>query len=581
MGDIMRPVPFEELLTRIFDEYQSQRTIFGIPEQQFYTPQAQRSIGVFGESCATPLGPAAGPHTQLAQNIITAWLTGGRFIELKTVQILDRLELEKPCIDAEDECFNTEWSTEFTLKKAWDEYLKAWFTLHLLEQVFPLGTHKESKSFIFNMSVGYNLDGIKQPPMQEFIDNMMDASAHPKFAQYRDTLNRWLQNRTFIDRLPTCARKDGLDNLAQRVPARLVEGVTLSTMHGCPPDEIEAICRYMLTEKNLNTFVKLNPTLLGYPRVRQILDACGFGYIGLSEESFDHDLKIDRALEMLTRLMALAKERSLGFGVKLTNTLGTVNNKGALPGDEMYMSGRALFPLSINVAALLSRAFDGKLPISYSGGASQLNIREIFETGIRPITMATDLLKPGGYLRLSECMRELEKADGWNMTQIDVERLNALAEKAVSMDYTQKQWKPEERIDTGEPLPLLDCYVAPCVTACAIKQDIPEYIRLLGEHRYADALELIYQRNALPAITGHICDHQCQYNCTRLDYDSALNIRELKKSGAGERLGRVPQPLAQTRGLRLPAPGSGDRRRPCGSRRRILSRPRRASGHGF
>ena len=41
MGDIMRPVPFEELLTRIFDEYQSQRSIFGIPEQQFYSPQAQ------------------------------------------------------------------------------------------------------------------------------------------------------------------------------------------------------------------------------------------------------------------------------------------------------------------------------------------------------------------------------------------------------------------------------------------------------------------------------------------------------------------------------------------------------------
>lgn len=56
----------------------------------------------------------------------------------------------------------------------------------------------------------------------------------------------------------------------------------------------------------------------------------------------------------------------------------------------------------------------------------------------------------------------------------------------------------------AEDLPLTDCYVAPCVTACAIKQDIPEYIRLLGEHRYADALELIYQRNALPAITGHI-----------------------------------------------------------------------------
>ena len=213
--------------------------------------------------------------------------------------------------------------------------------------------------------------------------------------------------------------------------------------------------------------------------------------------------------------MALAKEKSLGFGVKLTNTLGTINNKGALPGEEMYMSGRALFPLSINVAAVLSRAFDGKLPISYSGGASQLTIRDIFDTGIRPITMATDLLKPGGYLGLIACMREVEGSDGWG-----------LGGGAVGLGMGGGG--DEERIDVAEDLPLTDCYVAPCVTACAIKQDIPEYIRLLGEHRYADALELIYQRNALPAITGHICDHQCQYNCTRLDYASALNIRELK-----------------------------------------------------
>lgn len=96
MGDIMRPIPFEELLTRIFDEYQQQRSIFGIPEQQFYSPVKGKTVSVFGETCATPVGPAAGPHTQLAQNIVTSWLTGGRFIELKTVQILDRLELESP-----------------------------------------------------------------------------------------------------------------------------------------------------------------------------------------------------------------------------------------------------------------------------------------------------------------------------------------------------------------------------------------------------------------------------------------------------------------------------------------------------
>ena len=223
-------------------------------------------------------------------------------------------------------------------------------------------------------------------------------------------------------------------------------------MHGCPPNEIEAICRYMLEEKALNTFVKLNPTLLGYPRVREILDTCGFDYIGLKEESFEHDLKLEQAISMLQRLIALGKEKQLSFGVKLTNTLGTINHKGALPGEEMYMSGRALFPLSINVAAVLSRAFNGELAISYSGGASKFNIREIFDTGIRPITMATDLLKPGGYLRQLECMRELDQSDTWGMTKVDVDRLEALAKKAVSMEYTQKHWKAQDRIDAGGPL---------------------------------------------------------------------------------------------------------------------------------
>jgi len=46
MGDIMRPIPFEELLTRIFDEYQQQRSIFGIPEQQFYSPVKGKTVSV-------------------------------------------------------------------------------------------------------------------------------------------------------------------------------------------------------------------------------------------------------------------------------------------------------------------------------------------------------------------------------------------------------------------------------------------------------------------------------------------------------------------------------------------------------
>ncbi|BDH45542.1 putative selenate reductase subunit YgfK [Salmonella enterica subsp. enterica serovar Choleraesuis] len=527
MADIMRPVPFRELLLRICAEYEESRSIFGIPESEFCQRDPERQISLFGETCDTPVGPAAGPHTQLAPNIIAAWLCGGSFIELKTVQILDRLELDKPCIDASDEAFNTEWSTEFTLSKAWDEYLKAWFTLSLLETLLAPRHDNQGKSFIFNMSVGYDLKGITQPPMQKFIDETMDASRNPKFEQYRRELAAFIRDSSWslLKKAPRLA----LEGLPETISPRMVRSVTLSTMHGCPPDEIESICHYMLTQKQLHTYVKLNPTLLGFDRVREILDGNGFDYVGLDKAAFDKDLQPQQALSMLERLVTVGRELQLTFGVKLTNTLGTRNHKHRLPGEEMYMSGRALYPLAINVAAFLSRHFAGQLPISYSGGASQFNIRDLFAAGIRPITMATDLLKPGGYLRLKACADLLKNSEEWSRSTINVPLLENLAQDALKAKWAQKSWKSRDEIDTGAPLPLTDCYVAPCVTACAIHQDIPEYLRLAGEGRYADALTVIYRRNALPGITGHICDHQCQSNCTRLDYEQALDIRKIKK----------------------------------------------------
>ena len=290
-----------------------------------------------------PLGPAAGPHTQLTQNIITSWATGARFIELKTVQKLDQLEVSKPCIDPEDEAFNCEWSTEFTLVKAYDEYIKAWFILHALEEIFDPQVNGE-KSFVFNMSVGYDLEGIKTAPMQFFIDHMLDASSHPLMEQYRQELTEWLASEECQSVFNCADRRDDLLKVPARVPAQMCQSLTLSTMHGCPPHEIEQICHYMLTEKGINTFVKLNPTLLGFGTVRSILDHLGFNNVALREESFSHDLQMHDALPMLERLMQVAKDNGRGFGVKLTNTLGSVNNRGRLPDAEMYMSGPRTLP---------------------------------------------------------------------------------------------------------------------------------------------------------------------------------------------------------------------------------------------
>ncbi|OQX28746.1 MAG: putative selenate reductase subunit YgfK [Spirochaeta sp. LUC14_002_19_P3] len=527
MSDKMRLTGMISLMRRIFDEYRTQKSIFDVPEENWYRKKDGRKISILGDNCDTVLGPAAGPHTQLAQNIIVSYLTGSRFIELKTVQILDALEIEKPCIDIYDEGYNTEWSTELSLEEAWREYARAWIALHLLEELFDMKPADETRSFIFNMSVGYDLKGIQTDRMQQYLARMKDCSGEPLFRQ-------WIKE--CATELPAMLKGTGLEHKADRIPQALervsgtiCKSVTLSTMHGCPPNEIEAICRYMLSEQHLDTYVKLNPTLLGFDTVRKILHGLGFEYVELSREGFEHDLQYPDALKILTSLRQTAKENHLSFGVKLTNTLAVVNNRDALPDKEMYLSGRALFPLSIGIAARLSEHFQGDLPISFSGGISLHNVEAVFKTGIRPITMATDLLKPGGYLRQKQMAEVLDKLDKWDYSKIDVKALSKLANDCLSDETLTKDYRGEDEATIEGDMPMFDCYEAPCVTACAIRQHIPEYIRLVGEGRYGEALECIYERNALPSITGHICDHKCQLACTRLDYEGCINIREVKK----------------------------------------------------
>ncbi len=528
MGDIMRPVPFKELLQRIISEYAAGSTIFSIHKDHFFSKSNGKHIRVMHQHCTTPIGPAAGPHTQLAQNIIASYLVGGRFIELKTVQKLDTLEVDKPCIDARDEVYNVEWSSEYTLEKAYDEYIKAWILLHLLEEIVT-GKPIESPSFICNMSVGYDLEGIRTKKMQQYIDDMIDSSDNSAFNEYLSYLETIIEEGSFLDGLDIDVSYDTLKGISKRISPSISPSVTLSTMHGCPPEEIEAICHYMLTEKSIDTFVKLNPTLLGYDTVRRILDGLGYQYLHVKRESFDHDLQYDDAVAMVYRLVEVAKKNGRIFGVKLTNTLGSVNDQGQLPGQEMYMSGRALFPLSVNLALKISKEFAGKLPISYSGGANAQNIQKIFETGIHPITVATEMLKPGGYPRMKQLADICEDASGWDMDTIHISRLESLALEAASAAYCTKEYRGTDSITVKDPLPMYDCYIAPCRAACPIGQDVPEYIYLTGQGRYAEALSIIYETNALPNITGHICDHQCMFNCTRLDYEGAVQIREMKR----------------------------------------------------
>jgi putative selenate reductase len=511
MSDKMRPIAFKKLLSWIFEEYKSNQSIFGIPKQQFFYANKNTSVQIFNETLDTPIGPAAGPHTQMTQNIISSYLVGGRFMELKTVQIMDELEIEKPCIDASDECYNTEWSQELTLELSFDEYLKAWILLHLIKESFGLSESAEC-GFIFNMSVGYDLKGIQTQRMDTFIESLKDASKSPLFEQYFEIIK--LKN----------------NSVADNISPQISNSVTLSTMHGCPPEEIESIAKYMIEEKGFHTYVKLNPTLLGFETVNGILAELGYDYIKMDKESFLHDLQFEDAIPMIQRLQKIARQNGKEFGIKLSNTLGIKNTKDALPGDEMYMSGRSLFPLTIAIANKIATKLNRQINMSFSGGANVNNVNKILNTGIYPVTLVTDLLKPGGYGRLKQMAEITETLE--IPEEINLEKLRKLAKDSVKNPDYKKDKRQINSIKVNKSLPQFDCYMAPCVEACPIHQDVPQYIQLVKEEKYEEALELIYSKNALPHITGYICDHQCQFHCTRWDYDEPVQIRRIKREAA-------------------------------------------------
>lgn len=437
--------------------------------------------------------------------------------------------INRPCILADDEGYNCEWSTELTVPQAFEEYVKAYLAIKLIAKKLSLG---DPDGFQFNMSVGYDLAGIRTEKLNSFIDGMKDASGTAVWQSCISCLKeKFPQDAAYFDSIkPTIAT-----------------GVTVSTLHGCPPDEIEAIASYLITEKRLNTFVKCNPTILGYEFARNRLDKLGYDYIAFDEHHFNEDLQYKDAVPMFHRLMALARANGVEFGLKLSNTFPVDVKADELPSEEMYMSGRALYPLTIEMAARMAREFDGRLRLSYSGGADYFNIKPLYEAGIWPITVATTILKPGGYARFRQIAELFDDVPKKPFTGVDADRTARLSEQAEIDAHYIKPIKPLPDRKNGDRLPMVDCFTAPCMGSCPIHQDIPEYIELVEKQLYTEALELILEKNPLPFITGTICAHRCMDKCTRNFYDSSVYIRQMKliaaEKGYNALIGRLePQP---------------------------------------
>ena len=204
MSEKMYPIPFASLMNWVVTEYAQSGDIFGVHKKYEATG---KSLPIFGERIETPFGPAAGPNSQLAQNIIAAYFAGARFFEVKTVQKMDGADLAacvpRPCILAADEGYNQEWFTELTVAQAQDEYIKAWCALKVISKVYGLG---DPDGFVFNMSVGYDLEGIKGRKVNSYIDNMMDASRAAQFKECKKRPRRAVPRRARFHRAHLPAR---------------------------------------------------------------------------------------------------------------------------------------------------------------------------------------------------------------------------------------------------------------------------------------------------------------------------------------------------------------------------------------
>ncbi len=550
MSDKLIGCDIEKLLRWILAEEKG-GTLFGIHKELFYhpTPDDPFKLKRYGQVLETPIGVAAGPHSQLSQNIIAAWLTGARYMELKTVQVLDELKVTKPCIDMRDEGYNCEWSQELKLENSFNEYLNAWILLHLLRHK-TTGEKDGDRGFIFNMSVGYNQEGILSPSVQRFLDRMENCAG---------------EKAVLIDRL------SGIypDIESLEIPDRISDNITISTMHGCPPDEIEKIGRYFIEERKLNTTIKLNPTLLGAEKLRDILNhRLGFDVV-VPDEAFDHDLKVDAGIELIKTLQEAAVNAGVAFNVKLTNTLETENSTQGLPESEkmVYMSGRALHAISINVAARLQQEFNGELDISFSAGVDYQNILKVISCGLTPVTVCSDILKPGGYSRLHQYMHEISscfEATGYgsidefimasvgnkdSLKDAALENLSRYAESVLDDKIYHKQFFPYDSIKTDRELTVFDCTSAPCIPACPTGQAIPAYMRHTASGNDGEAFKVIMETNPFPNVQGKVCHAPCRHKCTRLNLDRPLAIREIKRFVSDRNRNRVePKDSANDKG---------------------------------
>jgi len=391
----LKPYPFGALVTHMLRELDAKQSVFGLPASGFYhgDPHRDFSVSVHDTIAASPLGAAAGPHTQLAQNIVLSWLAGARVIELRTVQTADGVDCPRPSVDVGTAGFHLELGHELTMEQALEEYVKASMLIDVLRAGDELRTLPGFESVYLDLGLGFELKDIQGERIGAFIEAMQDASGAVD----------WLRRE-----IPTAYKRyRDLD-----FTTALATSVTITVGPGPTLDELEPVLVHLLKERRLDCFVKFSPTLLGHGDSMRLLHTeLGYSKIALPAESFTDNLRWEQAVALMERLGETATEEGRGVGAKFSGGLPVQNQDARLAQERATadLTGPPLHLLAIELVRRFRKHFRDRFPISFSGGIHRANFPDAVALGLAPVTVCSDLLKPGGYGRLGAYHRDLSK----------------------------------------------------------------------------------------------------------------------------------------------------------------------------
>lgn len=463
MTNLLHPMPMARMVEHIARELEMTSTVFSVsPGYRGRLAEVKLPFGQLD----LPLGTAPGPHGLLAQNLVCAYVAGARFLSLAPLGGA----IPEMTVGSDGLCRRREGSGGLSLRQAAAEAVKGSVLIQLLARELGL----DSRGVILSMALPGDQAFLERKDVQEYLDALADAS----------------QTEVWKDSVAAAKALAGQFNNLQR-----------AELDDLDP-HISHVARVTLPESGALDGVEL-------------LVARGIAVFVRFDLSAGDDPRLPQILTDLQALAQAAKGKGGFVGVEVSGSLPT--------GSGEALTGPAMAPATLRLAAKVAGLCPG-LPMSYAGGADQLNLARLAAQGFLTVSVCTTLLKPGGYLRLRQLARTLAALNFPNR-RVEPDSLLALADKLEGESRCRRKDVPPRPRRAGK-IPVADCFTAPCQEGCPFGEDIPGALRLMSDGRFRDALHVILDRNPLPHITGAFCHQPCRARCTRVFYDEAVITRE-------------------------------------------------------